>query len=383
MGVQATGKVADGLSAETAGDEPAAAVRGAAATDAYGGHFTSAKGIGVWGIGLEGVHGEATDEKHPGVHGIGPGVGVYGESTDATGVVGHSTHGYGVGATSTNGAGLSASSGTTPLILITNKVGVVTMGEDQGLYAWGGELGGRFGGATGIEATGSGTSGEGVHGHGSGTLAEGVLGTSDQATGVYGIASGTGANAIGVWGQTAGTYGLYTAQKVYAGGGCVGCTFAQLARNDGDGSLSVGDVVVIVGIAPPLRGHPTPRLGVRRATGGDTGPRGVVQSRVSVTTRPLPGTGAGDLVSAVDMPVAVAGTVGPGGDLLVVLEGMARVLVGSDGAPFRAGDGLVVGAEGTAAAVTPPEANIANPFAYALEPSPNGGGLVWALVRWR
>jgi hypothetical protein len=357
-------------------------VRGAAATDAYGGHFTSAEGIGVWGIGLEGVHGQATDEKHPGVHGTGPGVGVFGESVDATGVVGQSTHGYGVAATSTNGAGLSASSGTTPLILITNKVGVVTMGEDQGLYSWGGGLGGRFGGAVGIEATGNGTSGEGVHGHGAGSLAEGVLGTSDQATGVYGIASGTGANAIGVWGQTAGTYGLYTAQKVYAGGGCVGCTFAQLARNEGGESLAPGDVVAVVGIAPPLRGQPIPRLGVRRATVADMGLRGVVQSRVIVATRPLPGTGDGDLVSAVDMPAEVAGAVAPGGDLLVVLEGMAQVRVGPDSASVQAGDALVIGAQGATAALTPPEAALGIPFAYALEPSPAGGGLVWALVRW-
>ncbi len=382
MGVQATGLAGDGLSAETAGDDPAAAVRGTAATDAFGGHFTSAQGIGVWGIGVEGVHGQATDADSPGVHGTGPGVGVRGNSVDATGVLGESNHGFGMAGVSTNGVGVSGSAGTVPLVLIQNKIGVLAQGEDQGINAWGGQTGGQFGGTVGISATGDGASGEGVHGHGSGKLAEGVLGTSAEAAGVYGIAGGTSANAIGVWGQTAGTYGLYTAQKVYAGGGCVGCAFVQLARNAGDDTLQVGDVVTIVGIAPPLRGHPTPRLSVRLATAGDTGLQGVVQSRVTITTRPVSSSVDPDRTVDEDIPATAPGAAAPGAGLLVVLEGLAQVRVENEAGPVRVGDALTLGAA-DGVSVSSPDSGDGSPLGYALEPLPTGSGLIWALLTAR
>jgi hypothetical protein len=380
VGVMANGLYGDGVSAETAGEEPAAAVRGSAGTDAYGGHFSSEGGIGIYGIGQEGVHGQSTDAKYPGVHGVGPGPGVRGESIDAAGVLGQSEDGVGVVAVSSNGIGLSANAGTTPIVALLDTIGVVASGEDQGINAWGGQTGGQFSGSVGVSATGNAASGEGVHGHGTGTLAEGVLGTSATATGVYGIASGTGANAIGVWGQTAGTFGLYTAQKVYAGNGCVGCAVAQLAENVGDEPLEVGDVVAIVGLAPPLPGHPTPRLGVRRAVAGDAGLRGVVQSRMTVATRPAPTSGDPDESATVDIPAAAPGPVRPGDGLVVVLEGLAQVRVSADAGAIDVGDELVAG-DSEFQVRRAPVRSAAVSLGYALEPLPAGRGLVWALVQ--
>ncbi len=327
MGVQATGLAGDGLSAETAGDDPAAAVRGTAATDAFGGHFTSAQGIGVWGIGVEGVHGQATDADSPGVHGTGSGVGVRGNSVDATGVLGESNHGFGMAGVSTNGVGVSGSAGTVPLVLIQNKIGVLAQGEDQGINAWrpdrrpvrwdgGYQRHGRRRLRRGrprprVRQAGRGRAGYQRRGCRRVRHCRGHQRQRHRRSG----------------GQTAGTYGLYTAQKVYAGGGCVGCAFVQLARNAGDDTLQVGDVVTIVGIAPPLRGHPTPRLSVRRATAGDTGLQGVVQSRVTITTRPVSSSVDPDRTVDEDIPAAAPGAAAPGAGLLVVLEGLAQVRV--------------------------------------------------------
>jgi len=377
MGIEAVGELGDGIAAATGGEEPAAAVRGSTTTDAYGGHFTSVAGIAVMGLGLEGVHGESTSDEGSGVHGLSPGTGVLGESVAGIGVHGRSTGGPGVLGTSADAVGVSAIAGDVPLVIMEDKHAMFAIGEDYGVTAYGGRMGGHFAGSTGLTAVG-GAEGLGIHGRGTGALSEGVRGTSEAAAGVHGVASGSGAGAIGVWGETSGQYGLYTAQKVFAGAGCVGCTTALLAQNAGVGSLAAGDVVVVVGIAPPLSGHETPRLRVRRATGLEGGPRGVVQSSVTVATVVVGGGEATTAGRTVAVPAAGPGPVAAGRDLLVVLQGLARVRVDASAAAIGVGDSLVQ--EAGAVRALPAAERQTVPIGTALEALDTGTGLVWVLL---
>jgi hypothetical protein len=305
MGISASASAGDGLTAETSGDAPAAAVRGSATTDAFGGHFTSAQG---------------------------------------TGVMGTSTHGFGVAATSTDNVGLSASAGTVPTLLIAGKTGAVTLGEDYGVSSWGGQVGGVFGGQTGVRAVGS------------------------------------GSEAVGVWGGTNATFGLYTDQQIFTGQGCVGCSIVLLARNDGDAPLQVGDAVLISGIAPPLNAHQTPRLCVRRAFGAGRGLLGVVQSRATADVKAMPSLDQADRATDVAVPAASPGPVGPGDGLFVVVQGLAQVRVSAGAEPIAVGDRLApAGDTGTVQALAPGLSGEV-PLGYALEPVDAGSGLVWALL---
>lgn len=349
MGVEAKGTVADGLTAETAASEPAAAVRGSTLTDAFGGYFTSQEGIAVWGHGLEGVHGESTSVEHVGVHGVSPGTAILGESTENVGVMGTSVEGFGVVGTSQGTVGVSGSAGEVPLFVLDGKYGVLASGEDFGINGYGGQVGGVFAGPTGVR----------------------------------GVSTGTGGAAIGVWGETSGEYGLYTGQKIFTGSGCVGCTSALLAQNAGNGALEPGEVVAVVGVASPLPGHETPRLRVRRAGPEDAGLRGVVQSRAAVTFRDAPG--AGDAIGArtVAVPTSASGATDPGGNLLVVLQGLARVRIDAATAPIGVGDLIVPGGlYGTARSADGDSAE-GVAIGTALEELDQGPGLVWVLLEAR
>jgi hypothetical protein len=80
-GIQARGVAQDGLSATSDGPITAAAVRGAASDEAFGGYFTSGAGTGLAAYGSEGIHAESTGAMGGvGVHGVG-----------ATGVAGNGT----------------------------------------------------------------------------------------------------------------------------------------------------------------------------------------------------------------------------------------------------------------------------------------------------
>lgn len=178
-------------------------------------------GTGVVGSGETGVKG--TSSVGPGVSGEGS-IGVEGTSQVGDGVHGDATVGYGVSGsgqlggvfgTSTswgNGVEGRVESGTGVLGVSTYSDGVVGNSvTGVGVYGnTGSGLAAVMGeGPKGVYGKSSADGGEEVAGEGLGQLTEGVLGSSAHAHGVGGYSSGTnGSLAIGVYGQTAATWGL-------------------------------------------------------------------------------------------------------------------------------------------------------------------------------
>ena len=371
-------------------------------------------GTGVVGSGEIGVQG--TSSVAVGVQGEGPAAGVGGFSQSGAGVVGTSQATYGltgegpvggVFGTSNFGAGVEGrvESGSGVLGVSTYGEGVV--GNSVSNVAVYGNTGSGLAavmgeGPKGVYGKGSADGGEGVLGEGLGQLTEGVLGSSVYAHGVGGYSSGTnGGLAIGVFGYTAATWGLATNQKVYAGGGCTGCTVAFVGQNGDPDPLRVGDVVAISGIAPPLMGQQTPILQVRRATANGGGALGVVQGRAAVTATETPVSlkaaslgGDSDQTVTVEMPGLAPGNVAPGDYLFVVVQGLVQVRADASVSAIEVGDplgpvalpspsGRGAGGEGGLAqkltSVTPSTPVLGR----ALEPLAKGTGLIWVLVLGR
>jgi len=65
------------------------------------------------------------------------------------------------------------------------------------------------------------------------------------------------------------------------------------------------------------------------------------------------------------VPAAVPGVAAPGGDLVVVLEGLAQVRVRAMDGPVQSGDALFTTPGGAGVAMTPTVAATEPPFAYA------------------
>jgi hypothetical protein len=237
-------------------------------------------------------------------------------------------------------------------------------------------------GPTGVYGESSDNNGQGVIGHGSGTLTEGVVGTSAQGTGVYGIASAsTGSNAIGVWGQTNYTWGFYTGQSLYVGGGCVGCSAAYIAQSDDGQPLEVGDIVSISGIAPPLAGGQTPILTVSRASETDQGLLGVVQSRAVVDAgqRLLPSENGLER-DVIEIAGTAPGRVTKGDYLFMVVQGLAQVRVDASDTAIEVGDAIGPAAGSGAGQTVDLNVAPAPVLGHALEALPDGTGLVWTLI---
>ncbi|PWU16939.1 MAG: hypothetical protein C5B50_12330 [Verrucomicrobia bacterium] len=137
------------------------------------GYSTLDFGDGVYGTGVNGVHGVASDPDYTGVRGesSGNGIGVSGTSITGVGVSGSSSSGEGVFGTGSNGVhGVSS-----------NLSGNAVLGENTG---------------DGIGVHGSSYSGPGVQGDSSDNA--GVYGSSSDYVGVY----GTSSYGNGVYGRT-------------------------------------------------------------------------------------------------------------------------------------------------------------------------------------
>ena len=411
VGVQGEGPAAgvggfsqsgDGVVGTTEGDWDTAAVRGTATSNGYGGHFTSANSTGVIAYGYEGLHAEATSDVGYGVHGVGVhGAGVQGDSSFGYGVSGSGPLG-GVFGTSTswgNGVEGRVESGTGVFGISTFGNGVV--GNSVSNVAVYGNTGSGLAavlgeGPKGVYGKGSADGGEGVLGEGLGQLTEGVLGSSAYAHGVGGYSNGTnGGLAIGVYGQTAATWGLATNQNLYVGGSCTGCTIVFLGQNGDTDSLEVGDVVSISGVGSPLKGQQTPILKVRRATAAGGGALGVVQARAAVTATEAPVLGSdSDQTVTVEMPGLAAGNVAPGDYLFVVVQGLVQVRADASSDAIEVGDlvgpaalhspsGRGAGGEGGIVHKLDQDTPVTSVLGRALEPLAKGTGLIWVLVLGR
>jgi hypothetical protein len=256
---------------------------------------------------------------------------------------------------------------------------------------------------TGVYGVSSAYSGQAIHGHGANVLTEGVLGTAAYGVGVYGISDGSSGNAVGVLGQTNGTWGLYSNDSLYVAGSCTGCTMAFVAQNADAGSLQVGDVVAASGVAPPLKGQQTPILRVQRAAASGSGALGVVQSRAEISTMEMQVLSGdsdrrdmietrsvveGEVIATemqvpnveferetVEVANMVDGKVASGEYLFIVVQGLAQVRVDAN-AGIQAGDRLVAGDGGRAASATADLPTIGQ----AVEAVDADTGLVWVLV---
>jgi len=326
-------------------------------------------GTGVSGFGETGVKGTST--VGVGVRGAGP-----------TGVEGVSQIGVGVYGTSASGDGVQGDSDA------ANKSGVYGYNSGSGIGVTGRSVRGdgvQGFGPTGVYGESSADYGQAIYGRGTGAHTEGILGVSDQSVGVYGISNGgrTG-NTFGVWGQTNGTWGFYTGQSLYVGGNCTGCTVAFVGQNGDAGSLEVGDVVSISGIAPPLPGQQTPILVVQRATATRAGALGVVQSRAVVTTSEALAPGnESNPKNTIEVPGLAPGRVAPGEYLFVVVQGLVQVRVDATLGAIQVGDPVGPSAApglGQSLSSTMPAAPV---LGRALEPLTKETGLIWVLVLGR
>ena len=391
VGVQGFSNLGDGVLGVSQGDWETAAVRGQAVGNGYGGYFTSTNSTGVKAIGdNEGLCARATSDIGWGVHGTGADTGVRGDATIGYGVSGSgqlggvfgtsTSWGPGVEGRNANGTGVLGVSTSGDGVVGNSVSGVAVYGNTgSGLAAVMGE------GPKGVYGKSSAAGGEGVIGEGLGQLTEGVLGSSAYAHGVGGYSSGTNAGlAIGVYGQTNATWGLATNQRVYAGGGCTGCTVAFVGQNGDDSPLEVGDMVVISGIAPPLQGQQTPVLQVRRATVTGGGALGVVQARAMVTATKTPVLGSdSDQTTTTEMPGLAPGNVAPGDYLFVVVQGLVQVQADADLGAIAVGDALGPGATAGLAQKLSQDTTAAPLLGRALEPLARGTGLIWVLVLGR
>jgi hypothetical protein len=231
-------------------------------------------------------------------------------------------------------------------------------------------------------------------------------------------------SSYAVYGDTfvTGGYGVYTNDKIYAGGGCVGCTSMIIAVNGSNEALEPGDVVAVTGIdQSPTEFYARPVLTVQKAdvaTGQNV--VGAVEGRYisELVTHKVPHVETqyvevpdpeadrnGDSAHEPDrVPVSevtyeevvveeartTTEPVAPGELMTVVYRGIAQVKIDATTNPIKAGDllgahsGMLAKAapltlEGTASPVYQPGMIVGT----ALEDLPDGKGLIWVLVDLR
>ena len=236
-------------------------------------------------------------------------------------------------------------------------------------------------GNTGVRGDSEIDYGQGILGHGSALHTEGVVGSSEQSAGVYGIAGGTTAYAVGVYGKTSATYGFATQENLYVGGSCTGCTIVYIAQSEESSSLRAGDVVAVSGIAAPLKGQQTPVLKVRRAVSTDSGLLGVVQARAEVDSADSSALRAEDRQDIMpEMPRIAVGEVASGDYLFVVVQGMAQTRVDASSGSVEVGDAVGPGAAAGSAQRLSGAAPSSAVLGRALEPVEEGTKLVWVLI---
>jgi hypothetical protein len=219
-----------------------------------------------------------------------------------------------------------------------------------------------------------------------------------QSAGEYGVVV-TGAGSDGMYADTSATYGFNTPDKIYTGGGCVGCTSMLIAMNGDDVVLEPGDLVAVAGLTESVNPDAVrPILIVRKAEDSfGQGVVGVVEGHYvyEAVTRKTPTGGAEDARrEGTSFPERVTETIreepaAPGEYLSVVYRGLARVKVDATASPIGVGDPLSVSntvgramraqqsaVEGAAAAGCSPGTVVGK----AVEPLSHGQGFIWVLV---
>jgi hypothetical protein len=346
-----------------------------------GGYFSGQQGVRASGT-MTGVTGTADNMGGRGVAGFADnysGIGVYGSGGFGVGVQGDGT--MGVKGVSSVGPGVWGEGATG--VWGQSQGGAGVYGQSTSGYGVQGQ------GPTGVYGRSDAAGGQGIHGYGTANLTEGVIGTADgpNGAGVYARAAGSGWLAIGVqadsvksygmYGNTdvAGGYGFYTPDKIYAGGGCVGCTSMLIAKNGGEETLEPGDVVVVTGITAPLSSQATrPAIVVRKADAASSqAVVGVVEGRYVF-----------ELVSGQERVVEGARTTeepaAPGEYLTVVYRGLARVKVDARSGAIKVGDPLTIASASYAVPARAVDAASGNVIGKAMEPLATGQGLIWVLV---
>ncbi|HET6312410.1 MAG TPA: S-layer homology domain-containing protein [Chloroflexia bacterium] len=284
------------------------------------------------------------------------GVGVTGASGNGTGVLGYSDMGTGV-------QGLTSSP-------ITDAVGIMGMvantsagrdsagvrGRNQGTGGYGIGVWGSHDGA------GPGVKGTGTNGFGGEFTSENYRGAY-----VRGGPSWIALYADGwtyVNGNLDVTSHAYVSGDLTVDGDCTGCTQAYVARNSGDESIRLGDLVAAAGVeVDPKSGQPV--LLVRRAgLPGD--------AVIGVAGTSLVRDTAGERAKEQNQPLVPAeGAAAPNTYVRVIVSGLAQVRVttwavaiGDSLAPDSSGGATQASQGAVARAVSTPDAQ----------------GLVWALV---
>jgi hypothetical protein len=342
---------------------------------------------------VSGVYGEASSYGGQGVLGVGKGANAEGVVGSAEGSTGIGIYGMAAGSgDGVRGLNSATGDGVHGIATASNKSGVY--GDSTAGFGVTGRSTNSTGvqgfGYTGVYGKSSTDGGQGVHGHGTAYLTEGVIGTADgrDGAGVYARANGSGWLAIGVqaestssyavYGDTfvSGGYGFYTPDKIYAGGGCVGCTSMLIARNGGEETLEPGDVVVVTGIAAPLSSQGTrPVIVVRKAdAASEQAVVGVVEGRY--TFELVSGNGrVVEWAQPTEEPAA------PGEYLTVVYRGLARVKVDARSGAIKVGDPLAVASTASYAMLARTvDAAPGNVIGKAMESLETGQGLIWVLV---
>jgi hypothetical protein len=243
------------------------------------------------------------------------------------------------------------------------------------------------------------TNDDGIRAYGDGGGFYGVYASSDDS---YGVVANT---------NVANGYGVYTGDRIYTGGGCVGCTSMIIAQNGSDAILEPGDVVTVVGIArEPSEFYARPVLLVRKADAASgQGVVGVVEGRYvtqlitkeegRLETRyeevvDPEGEREPERVAVQDLIVeetvvedahATTEPVAPGDYLTVVYRGLAQVKVDASAGAIQVGTPLLAAGDSGYALATQPALEAGSVPAgaivgKALEPLEGGEGLIWVLV---
>jgi hypothetical protein len=148
---------------------------------------------------------------------------------------------------------------------------------------------------------------------------------------VYAINNGA---SPAVYASTNGTYSGYFAKPIYVNGGCVGCSLAYLALNDGDQPLEPGDLVTVSGVDDSLAGTTMAVLRVRRAEPGSAEAIiGVVEAGATVV-------GSAKEGQYLESAERVEGPATPGDYLFLVVHGLAQVKADAAAGAIAAGQRL-------------------------------------------
>ncbi|MBN2145822.1 MAG: hypothetical protein JW726_00480 [Anaerolineales bacterium] len=162
----------------------------------------------------------------------------------------------------------------------------------------------------------------------------GVRATSDMGDAVFSWSTGASNDDHGLsarslhgygvygWAETSGGYGFYTDQKIYAGGGCTGCTLSYVSHNTGETNLTTGDLVHVLGVETAWADTATPVMQVAAARDGEA-VLGVVAERVEIS---FADESQENMAPGAYFHPA-QGAAAPGDYVIIVIQGMAQINV--------------------------------------------------------